>query len=206
MASVVAEFAIPVELQLKDGPRERLTAHIMRVNTGFFVLSSPAALDPTRTLEVFYLKRAIFCETTYCHPQDDGSYRVGAKILDPTDGALRAEKRIRLDTFAELSTPKMASATAVRIIDMSSSGLGVKLSSPLAVGSLAYVELEHGVAFGEIRHCTKIEDGYRAGLFVDEFIQREVAFGPHRSGIVRGTKPSSLAHALRSALLPKKSF
>ena len=37
---------------------------------------------------------------------------------------------------------------------------------------LACVELEHGVAFGEIRHCHKADGAYRAGIFVEEFICR----------------------------------
>jgi hypothetical protein len=144
----------------------------------------------------------------YCHPQPDASYRVGARMLEGTHGALRVERRIRLDAAATLNTPALPHATIVRIIDMSSSGLGVKLQAPITVGDLAYLEMEHGVAFGEIRHCGKIEDGYRAGIFVEEFISRTLNSMsiwavpgmdvPVRSGAAR------VASAIRTALFPSR--
>lgn len=180
VTTAAAEFAIPVKLHLRDGVRERVDAQIARVNTGFLVLRSPIALEGGRNLEVHYLERQIVCEAVYCHPQQGGSYKVGARMLEGTDGALRVERRIRLDASATLTTPALHGPTMVRVIDMSSSGLGVKIREPIAVGELAYVELEHGVAFGEIRHCGKLvsekgETGYRAGLFIEEFIPRKSA-------------------------------
>src|ERR1700685_4521585 len=131
MPCTTAEFAIPVQLHLRDGLRERVAAQIARVNTGFLLLRSPIALEPGRTLEVFYLERRIACETVYSHPQSGDTYRVGARMLEGTDGAVRAERRIRLDTSAELNTACLAGPTTVRVIDMSSSGLGVKLHAPI---------------------------------------------------------------------------
>lgn len=201
MPAVTAEFEIPVELHLKDGARERLQAHIRRVSRGFLVLCTKQPVDPSRKLDVFYLNRGIFSEIVYCHPQPNGTHRIGARILEGTDGALRAERRICLDTTAELTVTGARPRFTVRVIDMSSSGLGIKLDSPLQTGEPAYVELEHGVAFGEIRHCQKTADGYRAGLSVEEFIQRDSVWAP-----VAAAKPSvsapkgsfGVAHALQS--------
>lgn len=216
-ATVTAEFAIPVKLYLRDGLREHVDARIARVNTGFLLLRSPIALEAGRTLDVEYLERQIGCETVYCHPQAGSTYRVGARMLEGTDGALRIERRIRLDAAAMLTTPGAPSSIAVRVIDMSSSGLGVKLPEPITVGDLAYVELEHGVAFGEIRHCAKIdsgksdgkkENGYRAGVFVEEFISRTpgavdlwAAHGVEAPGRSASFKVTS---AIKSALFPGK--
>lgn len=172
MAYATAEFAIPVQLHFRDGLREEVEAQIARVNTGFLLLRSTAALDPARNLDVSYLERRIACETVYSHPQADGTYRVGLRMLEGANGALRVERRIRLDASAVLNTSALPGPTAVRVIDVSSSGMGVRLEAPIKVGDLAYVEMEHGVAFGEIRHCAKIEEGYRAGLCVEEFISR----------------------------------
>lgn len=206
--TATAEFAIPVKLQLRDGLRERVDAQIARVNTGFLLLRSPVALEAGRNLEVFYLQRQIACETVYCHPHSGGSYKVGARMLEGTDGTLRIERRIRLDTGATLTTPGLQGSTAVRVIDMSSSGLGVKLEAPITVGDLAFVEMEHGVAFGEIRHCGKIEGAYRAGIFVEEFISRTpgkmnpwAAHGVETPGRNSSFKVTS---AIKSALFPNK--
>ncbi|HTU44047.1 MAG TPA: PilZ domain-containing protein [Bryobacteraceae bacterium] len=172
MACATAEFAIPVQLHFRDGLREEVKAEIARVNTGFLLLRSTTGLDPARNVELVYLERRIACETVYSHPQADGTHRVGLRMLDGANGALRVERRIRLDASAVLNTSVLPGPTPVRVIDVSSSGMGVRLVAPIKVGDLAYVEMEHGVAFGEIRHCAKIEDGYRAGLFVEEFISR----------------------------------
>ncbi|HEX3682751.1 MAG TPA: PilZ domain-containing protein [Bryobacteraceae bacterium] len=172
MPCAAAEFAIPVQLQFRDGLREQMEAEIARVNTGFLLLRATAALDPARNLEVCYLERRIACETVYSHPQADGTHRVGARMLEGAHGALRVERRIRLDTTAVLNTSALPGPTTVRVIDVSSSGMGVRVEAAIKVGDLAYVEMEHGVAFGEIRHCEKIEEGYRAGLFIEEFISR----------------------------------
>ena len=63
MPCAAAEFAIPVLLHFRDGLREEMDAHIARVNTGFLLLRSAAALDPARNVEVSYLDRRIACET-----------------------------------------------------------------------------------------------------------------------------------------------
>jgi hypothetical protein len=172
------------------------------------LLRSTVAVDSSRKLELYYLERHIPCETVYCHRQVDGTYRVGARMLEGTNGALRIERRIKIDAGAVLNTPALPGPTTVRMIDMSSSGMGVKLQASIPVGDLAYVELDHGVAFGEIRHCEKIDDGYRAGLFIEEFIARTPgAVDPWSArGVEAPGRNASLkvAEAIRLALFPKR--
>jgi PilZ domain len=204
MPAARLEFSIPVQVQLKDGARERIAARITRVSSGFLVLGSQEPVDASRKLEIFYLGRGIFSEAVYCHPEPDGSYRIGVRMLEGSDGVLRAERRIQLDALAELTTVTAQQPITVRVIDISSSGLGVKLDSALEAGQMAYVELEHGVAFGEIRYCRKIEGGYRAGLFVEEFIHRNIALAAPAASSARKA-PSGVAQALRAALLPRKA-
>jgi hypothetical protein len=207
MLCATADFSIPVQLQLRDGVREQLRAQIARVNTGFLLLRSPMALEAGREVEVFYLQRHIACQTVYCHPQADGSYRVGVRMLEGTNGALRVERRIKLDAAGVLNTAALPSPTPVRIIDMSSSGLGVRLPSSIVVGDPAYVELEHGVAFGEIRHCEKMEEGYRAGLFIEEFISRTPGMiNPWTAQGVEapGRASFTVTRAIKTALFPSR--
>jgi hypothetical protein len=91
---------------------------------------------------------------------------------------------------------------------MSSSGMGVKLAAFVKPGDPAYVELELGVAFGEIRHCEKMDDGYRAGLFIEEFIARiSGGVNPWAAQAVQAPGQGAAAKmtsALRSALFSKR--
>jgi hypothetical protein len=207
MRHAATEFSIPVQLHMRDGLREELEAHIARVNTGFLLLRSPLALDANRPFELFYLERRISCETVYCH-REANSYRVGARMLEGTAGALRAERRIRLDACAQLNSPGLTAPSTVRVVDMSSSGLGVKLNAPLTIGDLAYVELEHGVAFGEVRHCEKIDAAWRAGIFVEEFISRVPgkihSWPAHSTAMPARSGSFQVARALKTALFAVK--
>jgi hypothetical protein len=208
MACATTEFAITVELHLRDGLRERVEGQIARVNTGFLLLRSPIALQPARSLNVSFFERLIPCEVVYCLPQATDNYRIGARLLDGSAGSLRAERRIRLDAPAKLHTTGLTEPLPVRVIDMSTSGVGVRLRAPVTVGHLAYIELDHGFAFGEVRHCEKVEQGYRAGIFLEEFIARTdggtdtwTASGlelPDGSGV------SKLVSVIRTALFAKR--
>lgn len=206
MPCATSEFAIPVQLHFRDGLREQMEAQIARVNTGFLLLRSAVALDPARNLEISYLQRRIACETVYSHAQADGTHRIGARMLEGANGALRVERRIQLDASAVLNTPALPAPTTVRLIDVSSSGMGVKLPAPIKVGDMAYVEMDHGVAFGEIRHCGKIQDGYRAGIFIEEFISRTAgALNPWAAqGVeVPGRHAAfNVTRAIKTALFP----
>jgi hypothetical protein len=210
MPCATAEFAIPVQLHFRDGLREQMDAEIARVNTGFLLLRVATALDPARNLEVAYLQRRIACETVYSHPQADGTHRIGARMLDGANGALRVERRIQFEASAVLNTSALPGPTAVRLIDISSSGMGVKLPAPIKIGDLAYVEMDHGVAFGEIRHCGKIEGGYRAGLFIEEFISRTAgAVNPWAAKGVEVPGRSAalnMSRALKTALFPSRKI
>src|ERR1700761_1675285 len=210
MPCATDEFAIPVQLHFRDALREEMDAQIARVNTGFLLLRSAIALDPARNMEVSYLQRRIACETVYSHPQADGTHRIGARMMEGASGALRVERRIQFDASAVLNTPALPGPTTVRLIDISSSGMGVKLPAPIKIGDLAYVEMDHGVAFGEIRHCGKIEGGYRAGIFIEEFISRTAtAVNPWAAqgvGLLGRSAAFQVGRALKTALFPNRKF
>lgn len=208
MKAATTELEIPVELHLSDGIQQRVQAQIVRVSAGFVDLSAPVALETGHEFDIMYLDRPIRCEIAYCVRERRDSYRVGARILGGNNGTLRAERRIRMDAPARLKTAGLAAPISVRVVDISSSGMGLQLGSAVSSGELAYVEMEHGVAFGEIRHCKKVDRGFRAGLFVEEFISRTVdATIPwmqrNREGSER-TESFRLGRALITALLPKK--
>lgn len=171
--SPAAEFAIPVTLRLADEMHEHLRAHVRRVNTGFFLVAAPVPLKPERRLDIVFESRRIECQVVYCQPDGAGSFSLGIRMTQKDGDALRAEPRIPVDLQAKVNLPGAEVPLNGRVVNISASGLGLLLDREVPTDELAYVELDIGYAFGEIRHCSKIPSGYRVGLKLDEFISRE---------------------------------
>jgi hypothetical protein len=171
--TAAAEFAIPVTIRLLDQMYEQVQAHIRRVNTGFFLIAAPLPLKPERRLEVRFDGRALECQVVYCQSESANNYLLGVRMAQNGTDALRAEPRIPVDLEAKLHLPGGEAPVAGRVVNISASGLGLFFEKEVPTNEIAYVELQIGFAFGEIRHCTKSEAGYRVGLKLDEFISRE---------------------------------
>lgn len=165
-------FNIPVELQLLDGDHERISAHIRRVNSGFFQLRSPLPLRDERKLELLYEGRRIQAEVVYSRKQELGIHHVGIRACG-NHGAMRKELRLPVDVRATVNVPGSTAPLRARISDMSQSGLGLLLGKEIPAGTAVSLDLRHGIAFGEIRYCKSIAKGrYRAGFWLEEFIYR----------------------------------
>ncbi|HTU43703.1 MAG TPA: PilZ domain-containing protein [Bryobacteraceae bacterium] len=170
--TATADFAIPVTLRLLDEKQSQVQAHIRRVNTGFFLIATPIALKAERRLEMLFDNRRIECQVVYCQPEGAG-YNLGVRMAHNSSEALRAEPRIPVDLEAKVNIPGIELPIAGRVVNISASGLGLLLDREIPTDELAYVELEIGFAFGEIRHCSKTPSGYKVGLKLDEFLSRE---------------------------------
>ncbi len=85
----------------------------------------------------------------------------------------RREARIPTDDPAMLQviSPFSSERIVVRVIDVSKSGLQIRLDAPVDPGSTVKVRLKETILFAEIRHCRQIsEREYRAGLALQEII------------------------------------
>ncbi|MBV9761784.1 MAG: PilZ domain-containing protein [Acidobacteriaceae bacterium] len=171
--TAAAEFAIPVTIRLLDQMYEQVAGHIRRVNTGFFLIAAPLPLKPERKLEIKFDGRAIECQVVYCQSESANNYLLGVRMAQLGTEALRAEPRIPLELEAKLHLPGEEAGIVGRAVNISASGLGLFFDREVPTNEIAYVELQIGFAFGEIRHCTRSEAGYRVGLKLDEFISRE---------------------------------
>ena len=80
----------------------------------------------------------------------------------PTNGSARV-----LVPF--LSEPQTFSA---RVLDVSKSGLRLKLNTPLAPGTLVQIELKSLVATGTVRHCKKDGEEYSMGIQLDAVVKK----------------------------------
>lgn len=195
--TAAAEFAIPVTIRLLDQMYEQVQAHIRRVNTGFFLIAAPLPLKPERKLEVKFDGRAIECQVVYCQSESANNYLLGVRMAQNGTDALRAEPRIPVDLEAKLHVPGSEPPIPGRVVNISASGLGLLFDREVPTNELAYVELQIGFAFGEIRHCSKSDAGFRVGLKLDEFISRENEILAARNRTAPPAAPSGLGRFFR---------
>jgi|SRR5579875_807852 len=195
--SAAAEFAIPVTLRLTEEMHDHVRAYVRRVNTGFFLIAAPIPVKPERRLELVFESRRIECQVVYCHPDGGGSYHLGVRMNQNNGETLRAEPRIPVDLEAKVNIPGTHLPVVGRVVNISASGLGLLLDCEVPTDGLAYLELEIGYAFGEIRHCSKVSNGYRVGLKLDEFISRDDEVLAARKRTVPAAGPTGLAKLFR---------
>lgn len=167
------EFDVTVKLQLLDGGRETLNATICAVENGLFQVSSPRPLQPNRLLDIVHPEARIESRIAYCKHNESGGYQLGVIVAE--DLERRCDQRIPADLPATLRTGGALTCMPARIKDVSTSGLGLEVPSALSIGASVSVEWSDGTAHGEVRHCTRNLDQYRAGIRLHEFVLRESA-------------------------------
>ena len=88
----------------------------------------------------------------------------------PRGADKRSEPRLFIDEPATLYVLRPASGEhiAVRILDMSQSGVGLRSSEPLPPGALVHVRIrDRIVALGEVKYSARVEDAYYSGIRVE---------------------------------------
>lgn len=204
-SKVGASFNIPVDLDLRDGNDELVSAHLLQVNTGFFQLSSPVYLQSNTVIDIYFDRQPFEVEVVFCKADDRDGYAVGARLMAGLNGEARREPRIPVEISARVTTSGSPGSIPAKVVDISRSGLGLKLSRSIPVGSGAIVELQSGIAFGEVRHCSlKAKDTWRVGLSLDEFISNRNQTQKSAPGSITSFKASSLALSLSGLL--KRTF
>lgn len=166
-----ASFNIPVDLDLREGKGQTVPAHLIQVNTGFFQLSSPVFLQSNTLIDIMFDRQRLEVEVVFCKSDDRSGYVVGARLLAGLNGEIRREPRIPIEISARLTTSDLPGSMPAKVVDISRSGLGLKVPRNIPMGVGVIVELQSGIAFGEVRHCSNQgKDTWRIGLSLDEFI------------------------------------
>ena len=112
-----------------------------------------------------------------CHEMGTGyEVRILFEPHLPGHADLRAEPRFKTEdesaTVAILGSHQRGPFGA-NLVDISRSGLGLRLEQNLPMNSWIRVELGPAMVLGEIRHCTpEAGTGYRVGLVTDTVIFR----------------------------------
>ncbi len=171
-AKVGSNFNIPVELDLREGSRETVSAHLIQVNTGFFQLSLPVFLQSTTVIDIIFERKRLEVEVVFCKSDERQGYIAGARLMAGLNGEIRREPRIPIEISARLTTSDLPGSMPAKLVDISRSGLGLKVPRNIPTGVGVIVELHSGIAFGEVRHCSKKGNVWRVGLSLDEFISR----------------------------------
>jgi len=115
-----------------------------------------------------HLERSIESQVVFCKREENGGYRVG--VLMASDADRRSETRTPVDAPAMLRVAGSVTVVPARVIDVSMCGLGLELPAAMTLGAFVYVDLSTGTAVGEIRHCSRMADKFRAGICMREFI------------------------------------
>ncbi|HEX3682752.1 MAG TPA: PilZ domain-containing protein [Bryobacteraceae bacterium] len=141
-----------------------------------------------------HLERAIESRVAYSKRRPDGAYTVG--VLMASDVDRRSEKRTAVDVPAVLRVADSRTAIPVRVVDLSTGGLGLEVPFALPVGASVLVDLKTGTAMGEIRHCNRSSETFRAGVSMREFV-----LPPNgRRVLLSATQETGSAAALQSLL------
>lgn len=161
---------IPVQLNSLADHHE-MSAHVLRVDQGFFKLSAPAALPVDAAVSLAMDGCTLQAEVASCEPSLPNKFILGLRRVYGPQRAIRAEPRIPVD-LSGLLLSSDGERMFARVVDMSQSGLGFELSASVAVGTRVSVHFVSGIAFGEIRHCSPSKGVFRAGMRILEFVIR----------------------------------
>jgi len=89
-----------------------------------------------------------------------------------TFGGLEKRSERRISTvdagILQCISPFSSERLDVRIIDVSKSGLKVGGANQLEPGSTVKVRLKSMIAFGEVRHCSRVGSEYQAGIQIHD--------------------------------------
>ena len=161
-------FDLPVELHLLDKLTEKINAQIHGVSSGLMQLSSPTYLRNDQKLQMVCTGQMIESVVAFCRRRTGGVYDVAVEVCRKIDA--RKEVRIAADLTTRLFLAGSPTAIAVKVFNLSPSGLGIELPSPIPSGAQVSVEMGSRTVQGEIRHCARNEHKYRAGIQLEKLI------------------------------------
>jgi hypothetical protein len=168
-----ADLELPARLVAADGSRESISAHIRRVNNGFFQLRTTAALDVGRRFSLDYDACRTELEVIYCQRPGLGACFVGARVLTEGASSVRKEVRLPVDIRATVTVPGALKHARAVVKGISASGLRVMLPSSVEAGSTIVLDIGNGVVFGEVKLCRELPEGrHQTDVSLDEFLGR----------------------------------
>lgn len=89
---------------------------------------------------------------------------------EASGGRSRIETRIPTNDPANvrLYDPLLSEQVEVRVLNASKGGLLVQTSKSFEVGAFIQLRLRRTIVIGEVRHCSKVEDGFHVGVQIQD--------------------------------------
>jgi hypothetical protein len=132
-----------------QGMLELPVATLLRYHT------PPILLDQLQNISILHLRyRTLF------HPNLSLSLSDKQSVERRRETRLKSNQPVVVTALGLMGMPPMSG----RVLDMSGSGLRLRLANPLPCGSPVKVESEHLVMVGEVSRCEEQRDGYSVGL------------------------------------------
>jgi len=163
----------PNEVRVGAGSNQ-MTGQLRNFADGAIQVSVPEPLRDKAAVTVTFTDDCVLEGTVlYCNPQE-GAYRAG--IYFSSDG----ETRRKQTRYATPDEPLKISFLGSRhssmdgwVVDVSKSGIGLRLTTRISPGEWVKIELRSTILFGEIRHCRQDSDEtFRAGVEIETVISR----------------------------------
>lgn len=129
--------------------------------------------------------------------RQDASYFTEVRL---DENLLRQEPRFEVHEAVKVTVLNVPTHPLVdgRVSDLSRSGLGLELVTPIPAGCSVKVELTSMVVLGEVKHCKKTEGGFKAGVQIETVLDRR-ATAPERPA-PRKREPDTVVSALKKLL------
>jgi hypothetical protein len=196
-------FDIEVGLHFFSGPPEGISARIRRVMAGLVEVCSPVYFPHNQQLQIVCDKRRIESRVAYCRRIVSGTYDLAVRL--GSDTYMRSDARIPVDLNTSLHVLGSPAPTAVKVLDLSPSGLGLELPVRIPVGSRVSVSLGYSTAIGEIRHCAPTGQNYRAGIRLEKLIRRSDAYARVWTDLNSGSGNTAALAAFARAVEERQS-
>lgn len=155
------------ELSVKSARESSLPCLIWSVGPGYVTVITPTSLTVGAQV---HLPGRFSGKVTRCTASEAG-FRSTIRVSSEGGVGSRSDPRFAVERLGLLSL--VGSSALVReeieIVDFSATGMGIRVLPALKPGSNVMIELETGVIFGEVRHCTPLLTGWhRVGISLEK--------------------------------------
>jgi hypothetical protein len=174
VAEPQAGFDIPVQLHLLDKSKRVVAARLRQASHAWFELSCAERIEQGQRLTLSHERGRLEVEVTFAAQQSTDRYTLAVKVIEDEPSEIRCELRLPMNLPATLRVAGESTQLQARIVDMSPSGMGIEVATMVPSGAKVCINLEQGLAFGEIRFCRQKSPGvFLTGFALQEYIGQE---------------------------------
>ena len=114
-------------------------------------------------------------EIVSCRGSGD-RYEVCVVVPNRNESDRRVAERFPVSQEVSVSADSLTSQAEAVVVDLSTRGMGVKISAPLTTKEIVTIDSASSEAFGIVRHCSPLPDGnYHAGVEIFHVMPKEPA-------------------------------